>query len=825
MRILRPVLSAVLVAALVIMLVPSAALAAPYSGGAVKHLRGRPTLNRAAYKAALEVAGLTRSTSSAPPVVRDDGPEYVKDIIVLGLKPAKSGVSVRTAIGEAKGRVTSTALAGRDMVVKLPAGTDGSALLARLRLDPDIRFAQFDTRVHMDYAMNDTWVHEQYGLFNIRAPYGWNWNVSGNKGSSGVKVAVIDTGVDLDHPDLVGHIDLVNQHDFINNDSVAQDDQGHGTHVAGIIGASGDDSMGTVGVAPGVTILPIKVLGSDGYSVGSSVADGIYWAADASRGVDIINMSLGGGAFNQYTADAVALAVSHNIAVFSSMGNNGTYKPAPPDPSAYYPASYDGVYGVGSVDVTDARSSFSNWGPACDLTAPGTNILSTVNPECDYTGDGVPDGWGWAWLSGTSMSCPMAAGSTALVLSQMRATVPSKTGHDAAEQVVATCDDLGSAGRDDYFGAGRVNLDKAITAVPESSTRPIVQQGLGGASRYETAVLISQRTYESDAPAIVIARGTDFPDALGGAALAGSLDEGYGGPILLVPTSGTLPAVVAAEITRLQPSSAYILGGTGAVSDSMKNQVKALLTGAKTVTRLGGASRYQTARLIAKKVRDLWNADIGGYSYGAVVCNGTTWPDALLAGPMSSWYGLPILLTRSTFLDADTTNCIKYDLTPGWIVVVGNRTNISTSVFNAIGGLQSGDEVTAVGATTTNAQSMSVAVAEFVEHDAHFQPESGPPNRFSWNKVAISTAANYPDALAGGIMQANHASMILLTSPTTLDTVVRDALIAHKSQMTGPIDVAAQPNCDDSSQAEVRFLGGTLAVTQPVRDAVIRALQ
>ncbi|MEB3220481.1 MAG: S8 family peptidase [Candidatus Sericytochromatia bacterium] len=256
-------------------------------------------------------------------------------------------------------------------------------------------------------------------------------------GSPRVRVAVVDTGIDASHPDLRGRV--LPGRDVVNGDDDATDDNFHGTHCAGIV-AAGRGNGGVVGVAPGVSLLPVKVLDAKGSGTLSQVAAGLVWAADQRPAV--ISLSLGTDQPSQLLADAVRHAQARGALLVAGTGNKGHDKP-------FYPAVLPGVLAVGATGKDDVRASFSNYGPHVALTAPGRDILSTI-----------PDGK-WARMSGTSMATPHVAGVAAL-LASLR---PGLTAAGLRARLEATAVDLGPPGRDDDHGAGRLDAGRALTGL------------------------------------------------------------------------------------------------------------------------------------------------------------------------------------------------------------------------------------------------------------------------------------------------------------------------------------------------------------------------
>jgi subtilisin family serine protease len=220
------------------------------------------------------------------------------------------------------------------------------------------------------------------------------WKIS--KGE-GVKIAVIDTGCDLDHPDLKNN--LLEGKNFVDPGKDPEDRNGHGTHTAGTIAAE-DNQVGMVGVAPKAKIIPIKALNDDGHGRLDLIVDAIVWAAD--MGADFISMSLGSPQASGPLERAIEYAASKGSIVFCAAGNSGEQV------DIMYPAKYDHTIAIGAIDRNLCRTNFTCSGDTLDFLAPGHDILSCV-PDNKY-----------AIMSGTSMSTPFAVGCAALLLSHAR---------------------------------------------------------------------------------------------------------------------------------------------------------------------------------------------------------------------------------------------------------------------------------------------------------------------------------------------------------------------------------------------------------------------
>ena len=302
--------------------------------------------------------------------------------------------------------------------------TDESSKVEELEEDNSVNSVETDVPVKM-FADTVDW-----GILRIGASNVWE---SGT--GSGVKVAVIDTGIQLNHPDLSGNI--LTGYDFVNNDSSANDDNGHGTHVAGIV-ASTMNGSGNVGASYSAKLIPIKVLNESGYGYLSDVAKGIYYATD--NGARVINLSLGTPYDSDVMRRAVAYASNKGVLIVAAAGNESG---AP----CSYPAAYSSVVCVVATTQDNKLASFSNIGG--ELAAPGVSNYSTyINSS-------------YAKLSGTSMASPHVAGSAALLMSVCTDCTTSQI----RDILRSTAIDLGAEGKDIIFGYGLVNLVDAINEI------------------------------------------------------------------------------------------------------------------------------------------------------------------------------------------------------------------------------------------------------------------------------------------------------------------------------------------------------------------------
>ncbi len=320
--------------------------------------------------------------------------------------------------------------------VGVPPGEE-EATVDLLSKDPRVEYAEVDHLVHATLIPNDASYSLQWGPSKIQAPAAWDITV----GSSDIIIAIVDTGVDLDHPDLDAK--MVSGWDFANDDPIAQDDHEHGTHVAGIAAAETNNNQGVAGISWQARIMPVKVLDNEGEGSYSDVAEGILWACN--HGAKIINLSLGGSAYSSTFEDAVNEAYGNGCLMVAAAGNgygNGVD----------YPASFPAVMAVAATGQNDIRAAFSDYGPEVEVAAPGVDIYSTL--------------WNdkYGFKDGTSMAAPHVAGLAALVWS----ACPYLTHEEVRTIIQSTADDRGPAGWDMYYGFGRINALAAVEGTPVS---------------------------------------------------------------------------------------------------------------------------------------------------------------------------------------------------------------------------------------------------------------------------------------------------------------------------------------------------------------------
>jgi subtilisin family serine protease len=327
---------------------------------------------------------------------------------------------------------------------------DAAATARALERSPLVAYAEPNKTLRSQAVPNDPLFGELYGMDRIDAPEGWDAAGLGSFPSTGgVKVGIVDTGIQSSHPDLAGKLaDCAKSQGLLPifsgtiQEGSCADDNGHGTHVAGTITANANNGIGVAGVAFNSPLSICKALGGPlGSGSTADVANCITWAHD--KGAKVISMSLGGGA-STTLKNAVDYAwkggAANGSVLIAAAGNDG-------DATLNYPAAYPNVVSVAATDQNDARASFSNANADVEIAAPGVDITSTWNNGAYDT------------ISGTSMATPHVSGVAAII----RARYPSAPASQIVAKLDGAVDDLGAAGRDTSFGFGRVDLVQAAT--------------------------------------------------------------------------------------------------------------------------------------------------------------------------------------------------------------------------------------------------------------------------------------------------------------------------------------------------------------------------
>lgn len=374
-----------------------------------------------------------------------NGEEVVAGQLIVNYQKSAELAAVAEDVNSVDGVVDSAVPATGAVVVEIPNTKNGinddieqlAEAKRELEAKPDTQSVEYDYIISTELEPNDPYYatyRRQAELKTMKLPGAWDRS----KGTT-ARLAVVDSGCakveDLDSK-------IVAQYDFVYEDSVANDPNGHGTHVAGSVAAETNDGTGMAAAGYGAKIICARALDAEGRGSHSDIMQAIRWSR--TQGAAAINLSLGGGPRSQAFEELIRDTYESGTAVFCAAGNGRNdegYRAGQP----HYPSNYYGCFGVGAVTYRDQLASFSEVGGHVDGVAPGVEILSTLNNG------------GYGYKSGTSMATPQLTGIAGLLHSR-----GYKTAEQKYERIRATADDLGAPGRDDSFGIGRVDAAEAV---------------------------------------------------------------------------------------------------------------------------------------------------------------------------------------------------------------------------------------------------------------------------------------------------------------------------------------------------------------------------
>ncbi|MYL61984.1 S8 family serine peptidase [Bacillus hwajinpoensis] len=608
-------------------------------------------------------------------------------------------------------------------VIKVPE-QEVDETIDRLKSNREVKHVEKDQPVYLmgeglpDDALlsyQKPWM-DQINLLNA-------WELLSNQKSTS-KVAVIDSGVDLTHPDLKAN--LISGVNLVNESQSVQDLDGHGTKVAGLIGAVTNNQIGIASPARGVSIMPIKVT-ENGTGNLSTVVEGIRYAID--HDADVINLSLGNYNNSFALRTVIEEAAAKDILMVGAAGNDN-------DSAVVFPAAYPEVIAVASVQTgTKEKAPFSNYGPLVDLAAPGTDIYSTtLNGE--YTFD-----------KGTSMSSPIVA-SSGVLLKDYASYLTNKQVFKLLEETAATIN-----GSDD-FGSGILDVEAAFNGVTEYNR-------IYGETSIETAIDISKKSWNTvdqqtisingksiTGKFIVLARSDEFPDSLAASPLASKL----GSPILLSKKSGLSKSLLD-ELNRLSANHVLLIGGEDALPEGVVDQLKS--EGIET-TRIAGDNRYETATEIAKIIENENTTE-------TFIVSGENFPDALSISSFASRFESPVLFTKSDSLPDDTKTYLN-ELGPQKAYVIGGETVIGKSVVSEIPSLDS----ERIGGEDRFDTNFKVLLRFGIEEESE--------------GIYFATGLKFPDALTGGVAASRSGQSIILVHPNRENEALNKSILYLNNQ-------------------------------------------
>lgn len=327
-------------------------------------------------------------------------------------------------------------------IVEVPSSKSPEQVLSEFAKNPNVRYADYVNRTEVEddafsKTPNDPRLKEQYNLKAINAVEAWK-TTSGNKR---VVIAVIDSGTELDHPDLKSQI--AQSWSVLTRKSELTPGSGHGSHTLGIFGAAANNGEGIAGVAPGCSMMAVQISDrATGQGSDATIAEGIIWAAD--HGASVMSISQGIYRNSKVLEDALQYALDKDVVICASAGNNNAEND--PKKAPHLPSTYPGVIEVAATDSGNKKADFSNWGNTVTVAAPGVDILSTM-PGKTYQN-----------MSGTSMAAPCAAGVVGLI----RSRYPKFKREEVKNHLIKTAQDLGDKGFDRYYGHGLIDAAAAV---------------------------------------------------------------------------------------------------------------------------------------------------------------------------------------------------------------------------------------------------------------------------------------------------------------------------------------------------------------------------
>ncbi|WP_242966885.1 S8 family serine peptidase [Desulfosporosinus sp. FKA] len=554
-----------------------------------------------------------------------------------------------------------------------------AAMITSLKRVPGVLSAQENHRHKiagdsLTTLPSDPYVKDQWSLVNGDVAGAWGMGATGK----GITIAIVDSGIDLNHPDLKDNIvpgyNAITQSDA---PGANQDDNGHGTHVAGIAAAE-RNNVGIVGVAYQAKIMPIKAVSFDGDGYDDAIASGIVWAAD--HGAKIINLSLGSDdeAFSEVIGQAVLHAYNKGCLLVAAAGN---FDPSSQkNPGVTYPASDSHVLAVAATDKNNDVAPYSATGPEISLAAPGDKITS------DWWS--LAEGSGYADASGTSMASPFVAGEAALIWGQH----PKWTRDQVVEALEAGVKDLGTPGRDNDYGYGLVDVARAVTLAAqtqETLPSPADVNSLGGSVETidgSAALTLSVPPQAFPASAKVSLTSVAIPEALPNEArfLTPAFDIEWGSEtpkemLALKCSDPSLNEMQNTVIYHWDGARWIALGGelqNGEINFGLFNPgiyaVGTIQAANQSVQRFAGTTAEGTAIQIAQ----------AAFPTGAdtvILAQANQFPDALAGAPLAYKLQAPILLTPSSGLTPEVRSEIQR-LAPKTIYLLGGPVALSANI-------------------------------------------------------------------------------------------------------------------------------------------------
>lgn len=725
---------------------------------------------------------------SSPLESESSAQKHIFSQIVSGFRPVSLHISHSSQIRKQR---------GARYILHIDDGTDPRIAATKIAKRPGVVSAAPNYTYHVAQTSNDTNFALKDDLYNTGSNAGRTgetkdadidaelaWKTTGGSGSV---IAVIDTGVQLDHPDLAtniwtnsaetvgngidddgnGYVDDVNGWDFVDNDNDANPtgsgvDKSHGTHVAGITAAKLNNGAGVVGVAPAAKIMPLRAFSSDGTASTSDVLNALDYAVQ--NGADVVNMSFTTN-FGTYDSsfDAPILdAYNAGVVIVAAAGNDGgdisssRVSPATNDcgnhgtdlPNVCTSGGQNLVLGVAATTNSDNRAGYSNFSLGSnnyvDISAPGGDNSATTRAVYSTIFGSAYD-----YEAGTSMATPQVAGAVAL----LRSTNPALSSSDVMGSIKNNSDPNLNSG----MGSGRLNVGHAVN----NSIMTRFDGGGGSANRYDVAVQTSKLTFPQDGTATTatIASGTSFADGLAGSGMA----RFKNGPLLLTNKTG-LASGTLTEIQRVLGNTTkqiYILGGTSAISENVATQLDGIGYTNHLRVEGGGVDRIDTALGIA-------NISNPGSVSEAIIVNKDNFPDGVSASAVTAKRNIPLLVNASNSLDSRNSAWLTAH-NVSRVYLIGGATVLSTNIENQIHSL--GKATTRLANTDRYGTSAEVAKC-FFSTTTSSVCNGVTSGRATPKQVGFAVGTNFPDALSGGPYMGFYSGPMLLVQSTAVPSYI-----------------------------------------------------
>ncbi|WP_407312619.1 S8 family serine peptidase [Desulfosporosinus sp. SB140] len=641
-----------------------------------------------------------------------------------------------------------------------------------------VRILKTSTAKTMSINPTDPLYSQEWGLTKIEAQKAWNLGFTG----SGIIVAVVDTGVDLNHPDLKDNIlPGYNAITGVTGSTTTQDNNGHGTHVSGIIAAEAN-GVGVVGVAYQAKILPVKALTKQGEGTDDCIADGITWAAD--HGAKIINLSLGSDSEGDVLKEALQYASNKGCLIVAAGGNQEDNLT-----TISYPAADPLVLAVTATDSKDQIASFSLPGPQAGLAAPGVNIVS------DYWQNSS----GYAALDGTSMASPFVAGVAALVWSAH----PDLSVQQVRLALENSALDLGSAGRDNSYGYGRVDAYWAVRFADKSQifSSPANLDWAGGTVQGGTNT--TSATLAVPARAFGLDPSSNVTVSIGPASNAAALPSDIlpmGDAVslqwnasvkkflrLTLATVGNTPDPSRIGYIFHWSGTRWILIGGGLNATAINTDItepgiyRVGFSLPPEEHRMGGNDKIQTSLQISL-------AQFPNGTDTVLLATADDFSDALSGVPLAYKLHAPILLTTRDQLPAAVKTEIQR-LAPKKIILLGGTAVISTNIEQQ---LQTTFSIQRLAGVTRFGTAAQIASA-----------------LGTIGQAVLVNGTSFPDAISMASLAAQQGIPILLTNtnslPSETDSIMRQLLISETT--VGGGEAVVSPNIFCNLPTPTRLAG------------------